>query len=39
MTTSYKYNRLSKEDAVVLLLEHQSGLILGSGFKEIEIKD
>ncbi|NET17611.1 MAG: hydrolase [Okeania sp. SIO1H6] len=27
MTTSYKYNRLSKEDAVVLLIDHQSGLI------------
>ncbi|MEO1427776.1 MAG: isochorismate family cysteine hydrolase YcaC [Cyanobacteria bacterium J06632_19] len=27
MTTSYKYNRLSKEDAVVLLIDHQAGLI------------
>lgn len=24
---AYKYNRLSKEDAVLLLIDHQSGLI------------
>ncbi|MGD1874397.1 MAG: isochorismate family cysteine hydrolase YcaC [Mastigocoleus sp.] len=27
MAPSYKYNRLSKEDAVVLLIDHQAGLI------------
>lgn len=27
MNTAYKYNRLSKDDAVVLLVDHQSGLI------------
>lgn len=27
MADSYKYNRLSKEDAVVLLIDHQAGLI------------
>ena len=27
MNTTYKYTRLSKDDAVVLLVDHQSGLI------------
>ena len=27
MTTSYQYKRLSKDDAVVLLIDHQAGLI------------
>ena len=27
MINSFKYNRLSKEDAVCLLVDHQSGLI------------
>jgi hypothetical protein len=27
MNTTYKYTRLSKDDAVVLLFDHQSGLI------------
>jgi len=27
MSTSYKYNRLSKDDAALLLVDHQSGLI------------
>ncbi|MEK1943195.1 MAG: hydrolase, partial [Pseudomonas sp.] len=25
MTTSYKYNRLDKDNAVVLLVDHQAG--------------
>ena len=27
MSTSFKYNRLSKDDAVCLLVDHQAGLI------------
>lgn len=27
MTTPYKYNRLSKEDAAVLMVDHQAGLV------------
>ncbi|MFH0352538.1 MAG: hydrolase, partial [Chromatiales bacterium] len=27
MNTAHKYKRLSKDDAVVLLVDHQSGLI------------
>ena len=27
MSTAFKYNRLSKDDAVVLLVDHQAGLI------------
>ena len=27
MTSTYQYNRLNKDDAVVLLIDHQAGLI------------
>jgi nicotinamidase-related amidase len=40
MNTAYKYNRLSKDDAVVLLVDHQSGLIsLVQDFSPSEFKN
>ncbi len=40
MNAAYKYKRLSKDDAVVLLVDHQSGLIsLVQDFSPSEFKN
>jgi nicotinamidase-related amidase len=40
MNTAYKYNRLSKDDAIVLFVDHQSGLIsLVQDYSPGEFKD
>ncbi|MGH8609699.1 MAG: isochorismatase family protein, partial [Gammaproteobacteria bacterium] len=40
MNAAYKYNRLSKDDAVVLLVDHQSGLFsLVQDFSPSEFKN
>lgn len=40
MNTAYKYNRLSKDDAIVLFVDHQSGLIsLVQGYSPGEFKN
>jgi nicotinamidase-related amidase len=40
MSTAFKYNRLSKDDAVVLLIDHQAGLIsLVQDFSPVDFKN
>lgn len=40
MNTGYKYNRISKEDAVLLLVDHQAGLLsLAQDFQPAEFKN
>ena len=40
MSTSFKYNRLSKDDAALLLVDHQAGLIsLVQDFSPSEFKN
>ncbi len=40
MNSGFKYNRIQKDDAVVLLIDHQSGLIsMVQDFSPAEFKD